>query len=124
MHRSFWKAITDIWKRMAIRATTVCRISSDVPAGHTSAGTLSTPFPKGNSMITACDRKVSGSAGPGRKRPGDRIHRCMDDVSEVRQWTSPLPSGERLETVWCPDQQDNTCQLDHLLLQELLSANV
>ncbi len=53
MQRSFWKAITDIWKRMAIRATTVCRISSDVPAGHTSAGTLSTPFPKGNSMITA-----------------------------------------------------------------------
>lgn len=71
-----------------------------------------------------CDRKVSGSAGPGRKRPSDRIHRCMDDVSEVRQWTSPLPSGERLETVWCPDQQDDTCKLDYLLLQELLTANV
>ena len=71
-----------------------------------------------------CDCKVPGSTGSGRKRTGDRIHRCMDDVSEVRQWTSPVPSGERLETVWCPDQQDDTCQLDHLLFQELLSANV
>ena len=53
MQRSFWKAITDIWKRMVTRATTACRISNDVPVGHTSAGTLSTPFPKGNSMITA-----------------------------------------------------------------------
>lgn len=32
--------------------------------------------------------------------------------------------GERLETVWSPDQQDDTCQLDHLLLPELLSADV
>lgn len=56
------------------------------------------------------------------KRPSDRIHRCMDDVSEVRQWTSPLPSGERLETVWCPDQQDDTCKLDYPLLGELLTA--
>ena len=53
MQRSFWKAITGIWKRMVIRATTACRISNDVPAGHTSAGTLSTPFPKGKRMITA-----------------------------------------------------------------------
>ena len=45
--------ITGIWKRMVIRATTACRISGDVPVGHTSAGTLSTPFPKGNRMITA-----------------------------------------------------------------------
>ena len=53
MQRNSWKAIMGIWKRMVIRATTACRISNDVPAGHTSAGTLSTPFPKGNSMITA-----------------------------------------------------------------------
>ena len=53
MQRSSWKAITGIWKRMVIRVTTACRISNDVPAGRTSAGTLSTPFPKGNSMITA-----------------------------------------------------------------------
>ncbi len=53
MQRSSWKAIMGIWKRMVIRATTACRTSKDVPAGHTSAGTLSMPFPKGNSMITA-----------------------------------------------------------------------
>ena len=58
------------------------------------------------------------------KRPGECVHCCMDDVSEVREWPSSLPSGERLATVWCPDQQDDTCQLDHLLLTALLSANV
>ena len=28
------------------------------------------------------------------------------------------------KAVWRPDQQDDACQLDYLLLQELLSANV
>ena len=58
------------------------------------------------------------------RRSGDRIRCRMDDVSEIRQWTSYLPPGERLETVRRPDQPDDTCQLDHLLLPELLSANV
>lgn len=57
------------------------------------------------------------------KGPSDRIHCCMDDVSEVRQWTSPLPSGERLETVWCPDQQDDA-QLDSPFAPGITSLNV
>ena len=52
MQRSSWKVIMGIWKRMVIRATTACRISSGVPAGHISAGTLSMPFPKENSART------------------------------------------------------------------------
>ena len=43
---------------------------------------------------------------------------------KVCQLAPSLSPGERLETVWCPDQQDDTCQLDYLLLRELLSANV
>ena len=51
--RSSWKATTDIWKPMAIRVTTTCRGSGAAPAGHISADTLSTQFPKGNSMTTS-----------------------------------------------------------------------
>ena len=58
------------------------------------------------------------------ERPCLGFCRCMDHVSEVCQWASPLPAGERLETVWCPDQPHHSCQLDHLLFAELFSANV
>ncbi len=34
----------------------------------------------------------------------------MDHVSEVCQWASPLPTGERLETVWSPDQPNHPCE--------------
>ena len=36
----------------------------------------------------------------------------------------PLPAGERLETVWGPDQPHHSCQLDHLLFTELFPAIV
>ena len=52
------------------------------------------------------------------------IHCCMDHVSEVCQRASPLPAGERLETVWGPDQPHHSCQLDHLLFAELFPASV
>ena len=48
----------------------------------------------------ACDHKVSGSGGSGWDRSCLSIHCCMDHVSEVCQWASPLPAGEGLETVW------------------------
>ena len=70
-----------------------------------------------------CDHKVPGSAGSGRERSGDLICCRMDDVSEVRQWTSSLPSGERLGAVWRSDQPHYPCQLDHLLFAELFSCS-
>ena len=50
-----------------------------------------------------CDYKVSDSSGSGWERPCFGIHRCMDRVSEVCQWASPLLAGERRETVWGSD---------------------
>ena len=71
-----------------------------------------------------CDHKVSGSDCSGWEGPCLSIHCCMDHVSEVCQWASALPAGERLETVWGSDQPHHPCQLDHLLFAELFPANV
>ena len=56
----------------------------------------------------ACDRKVSGAGGSGWERSCLSIHCCMDHVSEVCQWTSPLPAGKGLETVWGPRSAGTT----------------
>ncbi len=53
MQRSFWKATTNIWKRMSIRATTISRGSDAVPVGRISAHTPPALFPKESSMTTA-----------------------------------------------------------------------
>lgn len=45
-------------------------------------------------------------------------------VPEICQRASTLPAGKGLEAVWGTDQPDDPCQLDHLLLKELFSANV
>lgn len=71
-----------------------------------------------------CDCKVPGPGSSGRERSGFGIHCRMDDVSEVCQWASSLPSGERLEAVWRTNQPHNSCQLDHLLFPKLFSADV
>ena len=60
----------------------------------------------------------------GRERSCLGFHCCMDHVSEVCQRASPIPAGERLETVWGADQPYHSCQLDYLLFTELFSANV
>lgn len=65
MQGSFWKAIMDTWKRMAIRVITICRGSGSVPAGHISADTLSMPFPKENSMTTVSRQCRESSTATG-----------------------------------------------------------
>ena len=47
-----------------------------------------------------------------------------DNVPKIRQQHAFISLGKGLETVWCPDQQDDTCKLDHLLCVTLLSARV
>ena len=53
MQGSSWKATADTGKRMDIRDTTIFQGSDAALAEHISAGTLSMPFPKENSMTTA-----------------------------------------------------------------------
>ena len=65
MQRSFWKATADTWKRTAIRVITICQGSGAAPAGHISAGTLSTLFPKAGSMITASRQYRESSTATG-----------------------------------------------------------
>lgn len=61
--RNSWKATAGIWKPMVIRCTTACQGSNGVPAGSISAGILSMPFRKENSMITASRQyRVSSTA--------------------------------------------------------------
>ena len=71
----------------------------------------------------ACDRKVSGACGFVWERSCLSIYCCMDHVLEVCQCASPLPAGERLETVWGSDQPHHSFQLDHLLFTDLFPVN-
>ena len=65
MQGSFWKATADTWKRMDIRDTIISQGSGAAPAGRISAGTLSTPFPKENSMTTASRQCRESSTATG-----------------------------------------------------------
>ena len=80
MQGSFWKATADTWKQMDIRDTTIFRGLDAALVGRISVDTLSTPFPKENSMTTA-SRQCRASSTAGRlfaiedsinkKYPGD-----------------------------------------------------
>lgn len=59
------KATADTWKRMDIRDTTIFRGSDAALVGRISVDTLSTPFPKENSMTTASRQCRASSTAAG-----------------------------------------------------------